>query len=348
MNKNFAHKMDLFIDEYYKNNKNSGCVRVTLKDKIIYEKFTGYADIENKVEFTNNSMFTLYSLSKPFCAMGLMILKDKGMVDINLHPGTYLDEAKGFAGDLTIKHLMQHISGVPDFTQNTDFSEKYEGETSEQLRNKLLLLSKEDMLFAPGTKAHYTNTNYIICALIIENVTGMHYADYMKNEIFTPLGMHNTYIDRKNLVLKDRVKGYQLIEDKITPVERETEWVLGGADVVSTVEDVYCLNKAIKHRLLLSAESWDEILTPNPLNSMGLGCTINEWYGKKRIVHNGGWSGFRTMHVQLPEDDFDIILLSNSGWGNARRDIIEAIYSAYYGNSTLKSDILKMDVGYIS
>jgi len=122
---------------------------------------------------------------------------------------------------------------------------------------------------------------------------------------------------------------------------------LGAADVVSTVEDVYCLNKAIKHKLLLSAESWDEILTPNPLNSMGLGCRVNEWYGKKRIVHNGGWNGFRTMHVQLPEDDFDIIVLSNSGWGNARRDIIEAVYSAYYGNSTLKSDVLEMDVGYI-
>ena len=273
--------------------------------------------------------------------------KDKGMVDINLHPGTYLDEAKGFSKDLTIKHLLQHVSGVPDFDQNTDFKEKYKGGTSKQLRNNLLRLSKKDMLFAPGTDAHYTNTNFIICALITENVTGMSYSDYMKNIIFEPLGMRNTYIDKKNLILKDRVKGYELLEDKITPIERMTEWVLGAADVVSTVEDVYCLNKAIKHKLLLSAESWDEILTPNPLNSMGLGCRVNEWYGKKRIVHNGGWNGFRTMHVQLPEDDFDIIVLSNSGWGNARRDIIEAVYSAYYGNSTLKSDVLEMDVGYI-
>ena len=184
MNKKFTTEMESFIDEYYKNNKNSGCLRVTLKDEIIYEKFIGYADIENKVEFTDKSIFTLYSLSKPFSALGIMKLKDKGLVDINLHPGTYLNEAKGFPKELTIKHLMNHISGVPDFIQNTDFSNKYKAENSDQLRNLLLRLSDEKMMFEPGTQHHYTNTNFIICALIIEAVTGKKYDDYMMEEIF--------------------------------------------------------------------------------------------------------------------------------------------------------------------
>ncbi len=347
MNKKFINEMDCFLEEYYKNNKNSGCLRVTLKDEVIYEKFIGYADIENKVEFTNKSMFTLYSLSKPFCAIGLMKLKDKGLIDINRHPGVYLNEAKGFPDELTIKHLLQHVSGVPDFDNDTDFMEKYEGETSEQLRNNLLLLTKENMLFAPGTKHNYTNTNFIICALIIESVSGMEYAEYMKKEVFEPLGMQDTYIYSKKLGSNGLVKGYEMTENGIAPIERAKEWILGGADVVSTIDDVYCLNKAIKNKLLLSSESWDEILTPNPLNSMGLGCRINEWHGKERIVHNGGWYGFRTMHVQLPKYDFDIILLLNSGWGYPREDIIEAVHNAYYGNNALKSDELKMDEGYI-
>ena len=72
-NKNFCNKLDSFIDDYYSKNKNSGYLRVTLKDEIIYERNIGYADIENKVEFTKDSIFTFYSMSKPFCAIKILI-----------------------------------------------------------------------------------------------------------------------------------------------------------------------------------------------------------------------------------------------------------------------------------
>ena len=67
----------------------------------------------------------------------------------------------------------------------------------------------------------------------------------------------------------------------------------------------------------------------------------------KRITHNGGWEGFRTMHLQLPDVDFDVILLSNSAWGDARNDIAEAVYKAYFGDDTSAGDDVKMDVGYV-
>ncbi len=345
--RNFCDKMDSFLDDYYKTNKNSGILRITSKDEVIYEKFMGYADIENKTEFSKDSMFTLYSLSKPFCTIGLMKLKDKNLVDIDKHPGVYLSEAKGFDKAVTIRYLLNHTSGIPDFDQNTDFRQKYSGETSEQLKEQLLLLSEYDVMFEPGTKGQYANINYIICALIIECVSGMSYADYMKTEVFEPLGMYNTYVDNKNLILDKRVKGYTKFEEKIVPVDRVTEYIMGGADIVSTIDDVYCLNNAIKQRLLLKPETWEEILMPSPINSMGFGCTVTNWHNMKRITHNGGWEGFRTMHLQLPEVDFDIILLSNSAWGDARNDIADAIYEAYFGSDTSISDAVKMDVGYI-
>lgn len=347
MNRIFCKKMDCFLEDYYKQNKNSGCLRVTLKDEIIYEKFIGFADIENEVAFTNKSKFTLYSLSKPFCAIGLLKLKDKNLIDLDMHPGIYLPEAKSFDKAVTVRQLLNHTSGIPDFEQNTDFRQKYSGETSQQLREQLLLLAKQNMLFAPGTAAKYTNTNFIICALIIENISGMSYAEYMKTEVFEPLGMHDTCVDSKSLILKNRVQGYCRKEKNIIPVERVTEWILGGADIISTLDDVYCLNKAIKHKLLLDSKTWDEILTPSPINSMGLGCSITAWHGMKRITHNGGWEGFRTLHIQLLGDDFDIIFLSNSGWGDARKDFAEAIYEAYYGKNDLENEAVKMDVGYI-
>lgn len=345
--KDFYDKLDAFLDNYYKVNQNSGILRVTVKDRVIYERFMGYADIENKTEFSVKSMFTLYSLSKPFCAIGLLKLKDKHLIHLDAHPGDYLEEAKGFHPALTIRHLLNHTSGVPDFDQNTDFRQKYHGETSKQLREQLLLLSRQDMMFEPGTKGQYANINFLICALIIENVSGMSYSEYMKTEVFEPLGMYDTDIDNKNLVFQNRVHGYTKSEEKIVPVERVTEWIMGSADVVSTVGDVYCLNKAIKEKLLLKNETWDEVLTPSPINSMGFGCTVTNWHNKKRITHNGGWDGFRTLHIQLPEDDFDIIYLSNSAWGDARNDIAEAVYKAYYGADGSVHAQVQMDVGYI-
>ncbi len=347
MDNRFYTRIEKYIEDYYNTNKNSGHLRLTVKGEIVYEKLLGYANLEKKEEVTKKSLFTLYSLSKPFCAIGLMKLKDKNLIDIDQHPGLYLPEAKNLHKDVTIRQLLNHTSGLSDFDQHLGFRQKYHGETSKQLREQLLLLTEKDILFAPGTEAVYTNINFITCALIIEAVSGMAYADYMKTEVFEPLGMSHTQVDNKNLILPDRVQGYGKEEDKIFPVERVTEWILGAADLISNVDDIYCLNKAIKQKLILKPETWEEVLKPSPLNSMGFGCTVSDWHGKTRITHGGGWEGFRTLHIQVPEDDFDIILLSNSAWGNARGDFAEELYDAYFNDNTEQGDVVKMDVGYI-
>jgi len=344
---NFCDKINHFVDEYYKNNKNTGIIRVTSKDEIIYERYVGYADIENKIAFSRESMFSLYSLSKPFLVIGLLKLKDKNLIDIDCHPGKYLSEANGFDKRLTIRHMLHHISGLPDFVQTAEFDKKYSCGMPRQMRGHLKELTKYPMQFAPGTSGMYANVNMIPCALMIENISGMNYADYMKKEVFSPLGMMRAQVDDINLKVKDRVTGYELENNVIVPVDRCCDWLLGAGDIIATADDVYCLNVAIKNKMLLSSHTWDEILTPSPVNSMGMGCTISVWHGKKRITHNGGHIGFRTLHVQIPEDDFDIIILSNSGWGDARYDIAEAIHEAYYGKNMKKSNMIEMDKGYI-
>jgi CubicO group peptidase (beta-lactamase class C family) len=347
INTTTCERLDRFIDKYYSLHQNSGYLRITLKDEIIYERAIGFSDIENKVEFTKESMFTLYSLSKPFCAIGILKLKDRGLVDIDNHPSIYLPEAKGFDERVTIRQLLHHVSGMPDFDQTARFKQKYASGFARQMREHLKELSHYPMVFEPGTDAMYANVNFVVCALIIENVSGMKYAEYMKKEVFEPLGMVSAIVDDEDVIIKHRTKGYELMDGKIIPADRTLDWMLGAGDIVGTVDDVYCLNKAIKHRLMLKTDTWEEILTPSPLNSMGMGCTVSRWHGKRRITHNGGSIGFRTLHIQLPEDDFDIIFLSNSGWGNARGDIADAIYEIYYGDKTVSGCDVKMDVGYI-
>lgn len=343
----FCEKMDRFIDQYTGANGNTGHLRVTVKDQIVYEKNIGYANMEKKLPFHRGSLFTLYSVSKPFCAIGLLKLTERGLVDLSSHPGHYVPEASGFHPEVTVRHLLQHISGVPDFMQTGQFHKKYPSGLPHELREQLTELGKYPAVFAPGEGQMYANINYILCALIIENVTGQDYGEYMQAEVFTPLGMKTAQVDGPGLVLADRVQGYELADGRPVPIDRFPHWMFGAGDILATADDVYCLNRAIKHRLLLKAETWEQVLTPSPLNAMGMGCRVNLWHGKRRITHNGGSDGFRTLHIQLPEDDFDIIYLSNSGWGNARGDYAEAIFKAWYGTEDGTRDTAEMDKGYI-
>lgn len=342
---------DKRLSEYCDKNHIFGVLRITSKDKILFQKQMGYSDITQKTPFTKKSMFTFYSLSKPFCAIGLLLLKDKGLVDIDLHPSAYIPEAKGFDERVTIRQMLQHVSGLPDFEQNIEFASSHRPGYAKYVRKHLEELVKYPQYFEPGTADRYENVNFVLCALIIENVSGLNYSQYMQKFVFEPLGMNSAVIDNEEMQIANRVQGHDLVNGKPIPTPKSNDWLLGAGDIVGTVEDVYALNKAIKNRLLLTKQTWEEVLTPSPINSMGMGCTISNWHGKKRITHNGGHYGFRTLHIQLPEDDFDIIFLSNSGYGRAREDISEMIYEYFYKDKKTEngqtSKAVSMDKGYI-
>lgn len=343
MNRKFTQR----IGDYCREKHIWGVLRVTRRGEILHEQSVGFADRERGLPFDGNSMFTFYSLSKPFCAIGLMKLRDRGLVELDVHPCRYVPEAAGFDSRVTVRQLLHHTSGLPDFEQTGDFAKKYAPGYGKYIREHLKLLSRYPQYFAPGTGSMYANVNFVLCALIIENVTGMAYGDYMKTEVFEPLGMKTAVVDREELRIPNRVEGYALVDGAPARIEKSHDWLLGAGDIVGTVEDVYCLNKAIKNRLLLSEESWKLILTPSGVNDKGMGCTLSRWHGKHRITHNGGHLGFRTLHIQLPEDDFDIIFLSNSGFGNAREELSEMIFEAFCDGTAPKGKMIEMDTGYI-
>ena len=343
----FSEKLSCFLDDYSKNNNFFGVVRITLKDRVIFQKNIWYADFEKAIPFDDNSIFSFYSLSKPFLAIAIMKLYEEGKIDIDAHPSVYIPEAANFHKDVTFRTMLHHASGLPDFVQTAHFEEKYNSGASEYLREQLKDLSKFPNVFMPNTSGMYANINMILCALAIENITGISYAEYMKENVFIPLGMKTAEVDNNKLVIENRVQGYELLKNKVITVDRCTDWMLGAADIVGTLDDVYCLNLAIKHKKLLKKETWNEILTSSPITGYAMGCVVTKWNGKTKIQHNGGYTGFRTFHIQVLEDDFDIIILSNSGWGNARNDFSEKIFELYYGQNTSPSETIEMDKGYI-
>ena len=278
--------------------------------------------------------------------MGLLLLADQGLVDLEQHPGAYVPEARGFDERVTIRQMLHHVSGLPEFLMLSDFKEKYAPGTPEKLREHLKLLSGYPQYFAPGTDSLYCNINFVIPAVIIENVTGLSYEDYMQKAVFEPLGA-TLVVDRPGKEIPNRVQGYSLIDGQIVPAEKNHDWMRGGGDLVGRVDDAYCLNKAVKHRLLLRPETWEQVLTPYPLNNKGMGCTVTQWHGRTRIVHNGGNRGFRSYHVHLPAEDVDIIILSNAGYGSARQELTEAVYRAIFDAAAASETPLELDMGLV-
>ncbi len=340
----FTEKMNAYLDDYHKNNLFAGIIRVHIADEPIIERDFGMADFENNIPFSRKSAFSYYSISKPFCALGLMKLWDRGLVNLDAHPGKYVPEAEGLDSRITIRQLLTHTSGVQDFERTEPFASSRSGESS-TLREALREISSFPLLFEPGTSSYYANVNFIIPSMIIENLTDEDYGEYMKREVFEPLGMNGAHIDFDGLVLKNRVQGYELKDCKTVPIDRSLDWLRGAGDVVATADDLYCLNHAIKKKRLVSESAWREILTPSPVSRMGLGCSIDEILGYDIIRHNGGHHGFRTLHIQIPDYDFDMILLSNFGFGSAREDIWGETARLLFDGVTAKK--AEMDKGYI-
>ena len=328
----FTKRLDASFEKYLNENKFSGILRVTCKDNILYQRITGLENPYTGVPISEKSRFTWYSLSKPFCAIGLMKLVEQGYISLQDHPSVYLPEAASADKNITIYHLLHHSSGLTDFCQHEDYSMLCLTDMPLNLRELVKSLLDKPLQFVPGTSTQYANINFVLLALIIESASKIPYRVFMKKEVFEPLGMAHAVVDSPGLNIPNRVTGNNLVEDILWPVKNTNmRLMLGAGDINGDIHDVYCLNHAIKKQLLLSAETWNEILTPSPINDFGCGCSITMWHGKKRITHSGGHIGFRNLHIQLPEDDFDIILLSNCGTVDARDPLSEAVYEAYYG-----------------
>ena len=341
----FAKRYDKWVDAYCKNFPFSGSICITKGDDVIYRRNIGLSNRELNVPIEDNTRFRLYSLTKPFTALGLLRLYEQGKVSLEAHPGEYLSEAVWLHPDITVRMLLDHSHGLPDFSRSGNhavLSTKYPVSDREMLDS----IREIPMDFAPGTACNYTNTGFYLASMIIEAVSGLSFRDYMEKEVFAPLGMKTAVIDSAYRLISNRASGYDIDGDEIIAAPYLcADWMKGAGAAIGTVDDVYKLHVAAREKKFLKPETWDLVFTPNQ-GDFGLGCSVLQWHDKVRYQHNGGHLGFRTLHIQLPKDDFGIILLSNMGFGNARYAFSEAAYQLYYGAQDVQSSVIEMDKGF--
>lgn len=256
------------------------------------------------------------------------------------------------AGKVTIENLLLHNSGIKDYTKIPGWSPSLESQRS--LEDDINLVKKKEFFFPPGRRFMYNNTGFAILAFIIEKVSGMRYGEFMKKNIFIPLGMNHTRHRASTDDIGLRSKGYSInsINNNFTRfVIPGFAQLSGPGFIISTVDDLLKFDRAVKNRQLLSEESWEKatskIINAGMQGYYGYGWMINDIGGHDINSHTGGLPGFTSANYFFVNDDVTIIFLSNANSINPVSMVVHA--AAYMFNlntdrrnpASISTDILK-------
>lgn len=303
-----AAKVDSIFTVYNKQNKFNGSVLIAHKGKILLKKGYGMADFGHDVPNTSATKFKLASVSKQFTAMAIMILQEKGKLNVEDKLSKYIpDFPKG--DKISVYNLITHTSGITNVTSLPNFdSIKVHKHTLEQ---NIALFKNKPLEFEPGTKMDYSNSGYILLSYIIEKASGKSYGTFMKENIFEPLGMKNTGLYEEGSVPKNMALGYSETDNGIANTAFIDMSIPSGAGALySTVEDMYLWDQALYTEKLIKKSSLEKIFTPFKDN-YAYGVKVDNYANHKMITHSGGIEGFATITYRFPDDELYIVILKN-------------------------------------
>lgn len=288
-----------------------------MNGRILFEKAYGMADEEWVARNTMTTKFRIASLTKQFTAACVLLLQERGLLNVRDPISHHLSGLPETWQSITIHQLLTHTSGIPNYTSSPEFARQ--SRTGATPQEMVTLVRDRPLDFQPGTKWSYSNTGYILLGMIVEKVSEQAYNDFLKRNIFDRLGMSNSGYDRAPDIIKERASGYQIKDDGLENAEfidMSVPYAAGG--IYSTVEDMYRWNEALaQNGKLLSADSLEQMFTEYPEAThegqhYGYGVVISrQKFGKLLYYHGGGVQGFSSSIQRYPSDRICILVLSN-------------------------------------
>ena len=305
------------FEDYSAGESPGAAVMVIENGEILFKGGFGLADIDSGTPITPESSFRLASVSKQFTAMAVMILSERGQLAYDDKLTLYLPELKRFGDDITLRHLLTHTGGLPDYY---DVLEEAVGDSMPDTEAAMEFLAGwGEPLFAAGDRYEYSNPGYEMLALVVERVSGLTFGQFLQENIFGPLGMESSVAyESPDVEIRNRAFGYSRSEDTFVLNDDDAlNLILGSGGIYSTVEDLYLWDQALYTEKLMRRSALEEAWSPAVFNNgddspYGFGWRL-EPYGAlgRRLYHAGGWVGFSTFIVRYPEQNFSVILLSN-------------------------------------
>lgn len=298
--------LDTYLTDMTTNGWFQGSVLVARKDKVLLAKGYGPADGDRGINNTDQTTFRLASLTKQFTAVAVLRLVADGKLNLDDSICQYIDNCPEGWQPVKIRHLLNHSSGIADYTDFFDYAQT-EGQPA---RPEELLARFRDLplAFTPGDLYDYCNSGYVLLGMVIERVSGRSYAEFIQREIFRPLDMQHSGYDDGNAPNPDFAQGYSRAGYKTGFLNTTTLYAAGG--LYSTVWDLYRWDQALYSDKLLPPSLLNEMFTPGN-GSYGYGWKIERPNNHLRISHAGNMTGVSNFVARYPEDQLTVIVLSN-------------------------------------
>ena len=336
-----ANKYSEFISCMKSKGLSTGNILVYEKGEIVFQSSNGLRTIDPTDSLTLNSQFRLASVSKQFTSVAVMKLKQEGKLDYDQKVSSILND---FPHDnITIKHLLQHTSGIADYIKIISQNYVPQNSTKRDIlgNNEILDIfynSNPKLKFQPGEKFEYSNTGYLVLASIVEEVSKQHFREFLKENIFDPLNMNNTllysYKEGYDSDIPNRVFGYSLNEEKDGYELNDyhiVNDVRGDGGIYSTINDLFKWNMALLDYKVVPKKLLDEAWRVGTLNNgedfgYGYGWVIGDSSKPKSVFHSGGWVGFVTYLYNEIDTKSGYVILTNDS-SRVLADIINSINS---------------------
>lgn len=318
-------KLDSTFQRFNKRHDFHGSVLVAKGGKVVFKQHYGYANFKEKTKIDDNSVFQLASVSKQFTAAAILILKDRGQLDLDDKVTAFYPEFP--YTEVTVRHLLNHTSGLPKYFWLAEH--KWDKEHAPSNTEMMDLLTKEKLnpFFRPGANFDYSNTGYFVLSAIVEKVSGQSFADFVDREIFKPLNMRQSFVYSfgQDSIRDGQLSGYRLYRRRWHAAIPGTvnDAVVGDKNIYSTTEDMLKWVEGLNSGRLISEESLQEMYTRgttkyNRKVPYGFGFRIQEDGDQKVIYHNGRWNGFSTSLMQYPDEDLVVITLEHSSYNSMK------------------------------
>ncbi|CAN5509572.1 hypothetical protein BH10BAC2_BH10BAC2_37230 [soil metagenome] len=327
-------QLDAAFTKLYKTSRFNGTVLYAENGKVLYKKAFGVTDHRTNQPLTAQSSFNLASVTKQFICMSILMLQEKGQLQIDDDVKKYIAELP--YDNITIRNLMTHTSGIPEYF---DIFLRYRG-TLDTLTNYMMIRQfaqyKPALDFETGTEWNYCNTNYVLLASIIERVSKEPVKDFIRKHITEPLGMNDTYVytDIMPVIPPNHVYGFSEENGKrILNDLTNMDGVVGDGNLYSSVEDLFKWDQSLYTEKLVKKATLEQAFKPVHLKNdsiypYGFGWFIDK--KNERYTHTGGWAGFRNIICRDVKNKRTLIVLSS---GNNTLGVQTA--KAFFHNDTI-------------
>ena len=309
-----AAQVDRYVGQFLKRDEPGGAVIVVKDGNVIFRKAYGMANLELGVKMEPEMVFAIGSLTKQFTAAATVLLAEQGQLSLADHLEKYFPDFPG-AGQVQIKHLLTHSSGIKDYIPLRDFSSRMREDLSNA--EVLEIVKREPLEFLPGEKSSYSNSNYALIGAVIEKITGQSFEQFLRVNILLPLELHHTGLLDNTKVVPGLVNGYELIGSQIRKAGiMSYSYLHAAGGMYSNIDDLAKWTEALFGGRIISRASLSECLTPLKLNDgnssgVGTGWFLDTLYGKPYVYHGGGIYGFVNHTLSLPDQALYVAVLRN-------------------------------------